>query len=137
MNWLADEPAMCSVPECRQSPGGLHHQRSKAQGDTVPSEALLPQQAANMAAGILSLCWSLGRTQVPRPGVWQTNRLCAQLLGAGRPLVVCTPRDLKLGVIQYLVKLFCSSRQRIWPRGFSPCAGLQAGQRPHARRSGR
>ena len=52
---LGDEPPMCSVPECRQTSDGLHPQRSKAQGDTVPSEALLFWLAANMAAGILSL----------------------------------------------------------------------------------
>ena len=92
---------MCSDLGCRQTPGDLHPQRSKAWGDTVPSEALLPRPAANKAAGILSLCWSPGRTQVPCPEVWQMNRLCAQFLGAGRPLAVCTPRDLKLGVIQW------------------------------------
>ena len=49
---LADQPPMSSVPECRQTPGGLHPQRSKAWGDTVPSEALLPWLAANMALDI-------------------------------------------------------------------------------------
>ena len=58
---LAGKPPMYSVPECRQTPGGLHPQRSKARGDTVPSEALLPWQAANMAAKCLplkELSWS-------------------------------------------------------------------------------
>ena len=104
---------MCSVLWCRQTPGGLHHPRSKAQGDTIPSDPFLSLQAANMAAGLLYFCCSLGRTQAPCPVDWQTNRLCAQFLSAGRPLEVCTPRDLKLRVIQYLVTLFCPGRQRI------------------------
>ena len=78
MDWLADEPPMCSVPECRQTPGGLHHQTSKAQGDIVPSGPFLSWQAANMAAGLLSFHSSLGRTQALRLAGWQTNRLCAQ-----------------------------------------------------------
>ena len=93
---LRDEPLVCSVLGCRQTPGSLHPQRSKAQGDTVPSDALLLQQVENMAAGILSLCWSPGRTQAPLQVDWQMNHLCAQFLSAGRPLVVCTHRDLKL-----------------------------------------
>ena len=134
---LADKQPMCSVPECRQTTGGLHHQRSKAQGDTVPSDPFLSWQAANMAAGLLSFCSSLGRTQAPLPATWQTNHLCAQFLSAGRPLAVCTSRDLNLRVIQYLVTLFCPGRRRIWPRGFSPSAALWAGHRPHSRRAGR
>ena len=126
---------MSSVPELRQTPGGLYPQRSKARGDIVPSEALLPQQAANMAVGILSLCRSPGRTQAPHQEVWQMNLLCVQFLRAGRPLTVFTPRDLKLRVIQYLMKLFCPSRQRIWLWGLSPSAVLQGGQRTHTRRS--
>ena len=51
MDWLADEQPMCSVLECRQSPGDLHPQRSKAQGDTVPSDPFLSRQAENIAAG--------------------------------------------------------------------------------------
>ena len=134
---LGDEPPVCSGPGHRQTSGSLHPQRSKARGDTVPSDALLLQQAENMTTGILSLCWSPGRTQAPSLADWQTNRLCAQVLGAGRPLAVCTPRDLKLGVMQHLVTLFCSSRQRIWLQEFSPSAGRQAGHRPHARWTGR
>ena len=61
MDWIADEPSMCSVPECRQTPGGLHNQKSKAQGDTVPSDTFVSQQAASMAAGLLSFHCSLGR----------------------------------------------------------------------------
>ena len=83
---LGDEPPVCSGPGCRQNSGSLHSQRSKARGDTVPSDALLLQQAVNMAAGILSLCWSPGRTQAPQPTSWEMNHLCAQVLGTGRPL---------------------------------------------------
>ena len=94
---LADKPPMCSVPECRQTPGGLYHQRSKAQGDAVPSDPFMSLQAANMAVGLLSFLSSLGRIRAQSSVGWQTNYLCAQFLSAGRPLVVCTPRDLKLG----------------------------------------
>ena len=128
---------MCSVSECRQTPGCLHHQRSKAQNDTVPSDPFLSWQAANMAAGRLSFLNSLGRTQALCLVGWQTNCLCAQFLGAGRPLVVCTTRDLKLRLIQYLVTLFCPGRQQIWSRGFSPSAALWAVHRPHPWRAGR
>ena len=99
MNWLADEPPMCSVSEFRQTPGNLHRQKSKAQGDTVPSDPFLSLQAANMAAGNLFLSCSLGRTQAPCLGDWQTNHLCAQFFGTGRLLEVCTTRDLKLRVL--------------------------------------
>ena len=34
------------------------------------------------------------------------NRLCAQVLGTGRPLAVCAPRDLKLRISQYLVLIY-------------------------------
>ena len=67
MDWLADELPLCSVPECRQTPDSLHHQKSKAQGDTVPSDPFLSWQAANMAAGLLSFSSCLGRTQAPEP----------------------------------------------------------------------
>ena len=60
------------------------------------------------------------------------NRLCAQFLSAGRPLVVCTTRNLKLRVIQYLVTLFCPGRQRVWPQGFSPSAAPWGGHWPLA-----
>ena len=73
MDWLADEPPMCSVPECRQTPGGLHHQKSKAQGDTVPSDPFVSRQAASMAMGFLSFLSSLGRTWTPSPAGWQTK----------------------------------------------------------------
>ena len=62
MHWLADEPPMFSVPECRQTRGGLHHQKSKTQGDTVPSDFFVSQQAASMATGLLSFHSSLSRT---------------------------------------------------------------------------
>ena len=123
-DWLADEPPTCSVPECRQTPVYLHPQRSKAQGDPVPSEAFLSWLGANMATGNLFLCCSLGRTQAPRLADWQTNRLCAQFFGTGRPLGVCTTRDLKFRVIQYLVTLLCPGRQQIWPQGISSSAAL-------------
>ena len=57
---LADKPLMCSVLWCRQTPGSLHHQRSKAQGYTIPSDPFLSRQSANMAAGLLSFRSSLG-----------------------------------------------------------------------------
>ena len=53
MDWLADDPPMCSVPECRETPGGLHHQKSKAQGAIVPSDPFLSWKAASMALGLL------------------------------------------------------------------------------------
>ena len=74
MDWLADEPPMCSVPECRQTPGGLHHQKSKAQGGTVPSDPFLSQQTANMVEGLLPFCSSLGRTRASIQVAWQTNQ---------------------------------------------------------------
>ena len=73
MDWLADELPKCSVPECRQTPGGLHHQKSKAQGDTVPSDPFVSLQTANMAAGLLSFHSFLGRTRAPSPAGWQTK----------------------------------------------------------------
>ena len=104
---------MYSVAEYRQTPGSLHHQRSKAQCHTVPSDPFLSWHAANQAVGLLSFCSSLGRAQAPLLAGWQTNRLCAQFLSAGRLLAVCAIRDLKLMVIQYLVILFCPRRQQI------------------------
>ena len=70
--WQTNLP-MCSVPECRQTPGGLHHQRSKAQGDTVPSDPFLSRQATSMAVGLPSFCSSLGRTQALSPAGWKTK----------------------------------------------------------------
>ena len=60
----------------------------------------------------------------------QMNSLCAQFLSAGRPQSVCTTRDLKLRVIQYLVTLFCPGRQQIWLQDFSPSAAPWAGHAP-------
>ena len=119
MDWLADEPPMCSVPECRQTPGGLHHQKSKAQGDTVPSDPFVSLQTANMAVGLLSFHSFLGRIRPEPGGLAYRSRLSAQFLSAGRPLAVCTTRNLKLRVIQYLVILLCPCRQRVWPWGLS------------------
>ena len=118
-------------------PDGLHPQRFKAQGDTVPSDPFLSWQAASMATDLLSFCSSLGRTQALSPASWQTNHLCAQFLSADRLLEVCTTRDLKLRVIQYLVILFCPCRLQIYPRGFSPSTAHWAGHRPCAWRAGR
>ena len=61
------KPPRCSVPECRQNPGGLHHQKSKTQGVTVPSDPFVSLQTANMAAGLLSF------HSFPRPAGWQTK----------------------------------------------------------------
>ena len=63
MDWLADELPICSVPEGRQTPGGLHHQKSKAQGVTVPRNPFVSLQTASLAAGLLSFYSFLGRTQ--------------------------------------------------------------------------
>ena len=65
------------------------------------------------------------------------NRLCAQFLSAGRPLVVCTTRNLKLRVIQYLVILLCPGRRRVWPWGFSLSSDPWAGHGPRAWQAGR
>ena len=71
---LADKPPMSSVPERRQTPGGLHPQRSKVQGDTIPSEALLLQPAANMAEGFSPFA---GLQAVHRPHAWRSGRQTA------------------------------------------------------------
>ena len=134
-SWWAgrQKPPTCSVPECRQTPGGLHHQKSKAQGDTAPSDPFVSLQTANMAAGLLSFYSFLGRTRPEPGGLADKSHLRAQFLSAGRPLAVCTTRNLKLRVIQYLVILFCPSRQQIWPRGLlSFCSSLdRTGARAH------
>ena len=67
------KPPRCSVPECRQTPGGLHHQKSKTQGATVPSDPSVSLQTENMAAGLLSFhsfpSRRAGRQKLPRCSV--------------------------------------------------------------------
>ena len=79
---LADKPPMCSFFWRRQTPRGLHPHIPKAQGDIVPSDPFLSQQGANMAAGNLFLCCSLGRTQAPCPTDWQTAYVLSSLAQA-------------------------------------------------------
>ena len=54
---------MCSVPECRQTPGGLRHQKSKAQGGTVSSDPFQSLAGNKYTRGASILPSSLGMVQ--------------------------------------------------------------------------
>ena len=101
------KPPMCSVPECRQTPGGLHHQKSKAQGGTVSSDPFQSLAGSKYTRGASILPSSLGMVQPHVRRAGRQNQPNAQFLSAGRPLAVCTTRNLNLRVEHYLVILFC------------------------------
>ena len=55
-----------------------------------------------MAVASPSKCRPRNRAQYPKQAGTQMNCHSAQGLGAGSSLVVCVPRNLKLGMSQYI-----------------------------------